>query len=460
LIPALALRVDLTFESNRDEAVRLEGLLVASSMRIVYSVPQHRQYLRDGYPSEPFLAEAAARAIFKHCRIRALGHRRLKWTKERIDAIIEKYKDVIPSAVSAWLERGLIDKGTREELVARILYTLAHDIAILKNSSFTSLDDDVSFSRMIPVVDFLCALISEEYIESVLHAKPRPGTSGIRQTLKETFQGAFIHLTHFVKAGDKQTMTDEAFYLLFIRGAAIQGDQNMNSADLAFPVWMPRHRSDKPNRWNMTGLWVQIENRVDKAFFHIDVQKTFQFFTSHKSDGHEALPYITIGAQLRVLATEQKSTGKAEEERKTKETQGTKELKGKEKEEARFQMPSGAAVTSAEHEKDLRKGAGVHPCYNITITGCSKRVYNVIDDFSYSILLENKDILAEHPLSGPYLDAIRRMKPYWVSKSSYSWATVENRSRLGANVTQDKDAKVPDSDDDTDEGSEGVAIND
>ncbi|KAG6863781.1 hypothetical protein C0993_010383, partial [Termitomyces sp. T159_Od127] len=46
LIPLLAARVDLTFESNRDEAVYLEGLLVASSMRTVYSVPQHRQYLR------------------------------------------------------------------------------------------------------------------------------------------------------------------------------------------------------------------------------------------------------------------------------------------------------------------------------------------------------------------------------------------------------------------------------
>ncbi|KAG6863444.1 hypothetical protein C0993_011441, partial [Termitomyces sp. T159_Od127] len=35
LIPALAVRVGLTFESNRDEAVLLEGLLVSNSMRTV-----------------------------------------------------------------------------------------------------------------------------------------------------------------------------------------------------------------------------------------------------------------------------------------------------------------------------------------------------------------------------------------------------------------------------------------
>ncbi|EKM79146.1 hypothetical protein AGABI1DRAFT_128309 [Agaricus bisporus var. burnettii JB137-S8] len=64
LIPLLAVRVDFTFASNRDEAVYLERLLVASSMRTVYSVPQHKEYLRGGYPSEPFLAEAAARMMF------------------------------------------------------------------------------------------------------------------------------------------------------------------------------------------------------------------------------------------------------------------------------------------------------------------------------------------------------------------------------------------------------------
>ncbi|KAG6870360.1 hypothetical protein C0995_013536 [Termitomyces sp. Mi166 len=89
LIPLLAARVDLTFESNRDEAVLLEGLLVASSMRTVYSVPQHRQYLRGGYPSEPFLAEAAARAMFE-----IITEGESEVTEKSIKEIIGKYKNI------------------------------------------------------------------------------------------------------------------------------------------------------------------------------------------------------------------------------------------------------------------------------------------------------------------------------------------------------------------------------
>ncbi|KAG6862616.1 hypothetical protein C0993_002360, partial [Termitomyces sp. T159_Od127] len=232
LIPLLAARVDLTFESNRDEAVYLEGLLVASSMRTVFSVPQHRQYLRGGYPSEPFLGEAAARAIYKHCRMKALGSANsIKREDVDVEKIVATYKDEIPSAVSAWFIQGLIDKGNRGELVARMLCTLAHDISILKTPSSVdvNIDDSLSFSRMIPVVDFLSALIAGEYIEKVLNARPS-NLSG--KTLKEAFEHSFVHFTQFVKADDKSTITDEGVYLLFSRGAAIQGYWTMDKADL------------------------------------------------------------------------------------------------------------------------------------------------------------------------------------------------------------------------------------
>ncbi|KAG6808607.1 hypothetical protein H0H87_012723, partial [Tephrocybe sp. NHM501043] len=125
LLPCLAARIDLTFESNRDEAVFLEGLLVASSMRTVYSVPKHRQYLRGGYSSEPFVAEAAARVIFQH-----IQSRRTYTTRE---GVLNAYKTTIPLAIKRYLKSGLISKGTRGELVARTLLTLARDSHYLEN---------------------------------------------------------------------------------------------------------------------------------------------------------------------------------------------------------------------------------------------------------------------------------------------------------------------------------------
>ncbi|KAG5348031.1 hypothetical protein C0989_011068, partial [Termitomyces sp. Mn162] len=207
LIPPLSVRVDLSFESNRDEAVFLEGLLVASSMRTVYSVPKHQQYLRGGYPSEPFVAEAAARAIFKWCHAKGLGRTGSTLPPaEQIEMIIATYKTNIPSAISQWLELGLIDQGTREELVVRMLCTLAHDIAILKNPDhehvnavLSGVSGDVSFSQMIRIEDFLRALISEKYIRDVLDARP----SNLRgETLRDTFKDGYVHFTQFVKAGD------------------------------------------------------------------------------------------------------------------------------------------------------------------------------------------------------------------------------------------------------------------
>ncbi|KAG6882573.1 hypothetical protein C0992_011304, partial [Termitomyces sp. T32_za158] len=305
LIPLLAARIDLTFESNRDEAVFLEGLLVASSMRTVYSVPQHRQYLHGGYPSEPFLGEAAARAIYKICRTEALGGADpTEWTEEKINKIIAFYKEKIPSAVSHWFVQGLIDKGNRGELVARMLCTLAHDISILKNpTSFRGrvIDNSLSFSQMVPVVDFLRALIPKDHIEMVLKAKPS-NMKGM--TLEEAFKGAFVHFTQFVKVGDKSTITDEGTLLLFLRGAAIQGYWTMEKVDLVIPICLPC--KDNPDRWCMTAIFIQVKNMVDNTFIHIDAQKVFQFFTTSIIEDNSKHPYITIAMELGVLLPEQK----------------------------------------------------------------------------------------------------------------------------------------------------------
>ncbi|KNZ71504.1 hypothetical protein J132_09412 [Termitomyces sp. J132] len=316
LLPALAVRVDLTFESNRDEAVLLEGLLVASSMRTVYSVPKHRQYLRGGYSSEPFVAEAAARAIFQWCYNTALGKASDLSPADKIAKITAMYKSSIPPALSVWLDRGLIDKGTRGELVARTLCTLAHDIAILENPDHENVKavigcsiSTITFSKMIRVEDFLRALISKEFIDRVLDA--RSSNLGGKK-LRDAFKDGYVHFTQFVKAGDKSTITDEAVYLLFLRGAAIQGYGNMVSADLVIPVWIPTNNSQYPDRWSMSAIFIQVKNRVNKQFILIDAQETFQFFTRPQTQTGRKLPYITIAMELGILAAEQKKAPQPE----------------------------------------------------------------------------------------------------------------------------------------------------
>ncbi|KAH0585672.1 hypothetical protein H2248_008884 [Termitomyces sp. 'cryptogamus'] len=451
LIPPLSVRVDLSFESNRDEAVFLEGLLVANSMRTVYSVPKHQQYLRGGYPSEPFVAEAAARAIFTWCHAKGLG--RIGSTlpqAEQIEMIIATYKTNIPYAISQWLELGLIDQGTREELVVRMLCTLAHDIAILKNPDhehvnavLSGVSGDVSFSQMIRVEDFLRALISEKYIGDVLDARP----SNLRgEMLRDAFKDGYVHFTQFVKAGDKSTITDEAIYLLFLRAAAIQGYGNMASTDLVIPVWIPTNNSQYPDRWSMSAIFIQVKNRVNKQFILIDAQETFQFFTRPQMQNGRKLPYITIVMELGILAAEQKKAPQPEV-KQVSMIGGTRQQgqqAGRQTNEAQKNM-------SRELSQITRSQAlHIHPRHEIAIKGCSSRVYNVLgdeDNCHYSNILAHKDMLAEHPRSEDRVEAVRRMKPYWVAPSSYHWAKMNKESRLGAEVVNANNNNNDDNDD-------------
>src|ERR1700733_8797581 len=56
-------RLMLDYEPRREASHQLQAELIASHMRICYSVPQSRGYMHSG-PSEPILAEAAAQQMY------------------------------------------------------------------------------------------------------------------------------------------------------------------------------------------------------------------------------------------------------------------------------------------------------------------------------------------------------------------------------------------------------------
>ncbi|KAG6858150.1 hypothetical protein C0995_002249 [Termitomyces sp. Mi166 len=153
--------------------------------------------------------------------------------------------------------------------------------------------------------------------------------------------------------------------------------------------------------------------------------------------------------QASTVEGKQGSKGKGKQRSKGKGKQHETAMPATPKRNLAPQVPSSPAeveVISRSHEQTTRSMLRTHPRYEIFIRGCSKRVYNVIGEVSYSTLLAHKDILAEHPRDGGYLDAIRRMKPYWVTDSSYHWATMRNESRLGASVVPYDEGEANDSD--------------
>lgn len=126
MLATLGIHLLLEFKPGRYEAAQMESRLVAGHVRVAYSVLQHREYMRAGAPSEPILAEAAAQVMSERNPLRYL---------------------------SGFLDKGLVNKGERGELVARLLLILAHDraaVALRKSPVLVAKGQD-SWPRQGPI---------------------------------------------------------------------------------------------------------------------------------------------------------------------------------------------------------------------------------------------------------------------------------------------------------------------
>jgi hypothetical protein len=85
-------------------------------MRIAFSVPNDRQYLHSGYPSEPILAEAAAHQM-DHFQMLASSSE----------------SSVMANLLESEFQSGLLDQGQRGEVVVRQLVSEAYRRAVQKD---------------------------------------------------------------------------------------------------------------------------------------------------------------------------------------------------------------------------------------------------------------------------------------------------------------------------------------
>jgi hypothetical protein len=147
-LAAISVRLMLDFEPRRINAIDTENLMVAGHLRVANVIPSHREYMFSSTPSEPIVAEAAAQVLWKENLIKLLH---------------------------GYVSSGLIEKGQRGELAARLLLTLAHDAAL----------DTITFERQkyqgqierlftapVPVLAFLSALFFQPHMKSIMGTSP------------------------------------------------------------------------------------------------------------------------------------------------------------------------------------------------------------------------------------------------------------------------------------------------
>ena len=210
-VAVVAQRLLLELEPNIIDARTMEETLVASNMRTVYSIPQHREYMRTGSPSEPLLVELAARYM--------------RGVVNPIDVLTEMFS------------RGLTTKDERGELVGRLLDILAIDKAV---STSLSRDPYFPYSTPVTVEAYLACLISKTHLQDVLNSKPvntheiDPTLSQV--TLREMFSDCWIHTTHYVRAEDSTVLQTKSIWAYWIRGSALQLKPGQELSDRMMPI--------------------------------------------------------------------------------------------------------------------------------------------------------------------------------------------------------------------------------
>ena len=369
-LAALGTRLMLEFEPLRESADQ-EARLVEGHMRIAYSVPKHRHYLRGGTPSEPVLAEAAA-------------------------CIMDNMSHTLLATLEGYLKIGLISKGERGELVSRLLLTLAHDKCVTFDPDKAH---EAQFSKPIPVVHFLEALVGRRHMEAILDSKLNNVDNNI--TFREAFKDAKLNFTHFVRGGDASVITDKAAWMALSRCMAFQCANGQWMIDLYIPILL---WDEKLSRYVVSGIFIQIKNRLKKQPVEIDATKLGFFSDSPDGNPHSVRynerPYITIVMHLGIQP-------------------GSPDV-----------IIASAPVRQQPVRRVKKTDKNIHPRYAINITGCENAVYDVIkkeDDHKYAALLTSRDVLGEHPRQGDnFIRAVLRLKPYWTELArSFHWATTD-----------------------------------
>jgi len=416
-LAVLDIQLSLDFEPRREKVQIEEAALVESHMRFAYSVPDHREYLRSGYPSEPLLAEAAAQQLWT-------------WRTQNPFIVVETLTNI--------LETGLLDRGELGELTGRQLLLDAYHRAVELEQRDRPEKTPPNFSAGCRLITFIKTLYTDECSDMVLDSTP-DNLEGI--SFREAFKDALICFTHFGKMADDTSITSTAAWAAFIRHMAIMCRNGQRTVDCILPVLL----------WDtelcehvMTGVLVQFKRQIQSgtiAELSIDQAKIGFFPKALEECTHGSIPtsyrpYISLimelGVQVKILEKAKTATMYKPDRYPSSSS--------KKKSDSRPRTPP-PIEGSPDHATPSKMyiphyGQRHHPKlgharYNIFAYGCSPTVYRGIDaghKASYALLLSSCDFLGEHPRKDEQsLKAVRRMKPFWNGgEDCYHWVEHDN----------------------------------
>src|SRR5258707_277934 len=392
-------------------------------MRTAFSVPRHRKYMRSGYPSEAWLAEAAA---------------------QEMQYLLKRQPTFAFDALDELLESGIIEIGERGEVIARVIMLHAYDRAVQRASPRS---DPIRFSRGCLLTEFIECMFAEEAAKEVLDARSHDAGSynGNKLTFRERFKKARVRFTHFERLHDQNVLSAMGCVLGMMRCAAFVAQRGEEAIDMAIPIILDPERlgSDLLTTDNMTAILIQIKNRCEPGTIASNVitlggSEDVPFF----SGGSQ--PYISLVMELGVLPRQL-----IEQEKQMGKDDISFPKKGKKATKAKAAAKAKAAVKKAATEalnpsKLTTERPGIshheapeHSRYSIFAYGCSPIVYHMSssEEARYQTLLNKGGFYTEHPRTDEEsLRALHRFMPLANLSAGFEWFT-KGRDKIDDDLT-------------------------
>ncbi|KAK7444292.1 hypothetical protein VKT23_015303 [Stygiomarasmius scandens] len=409
-----------------DASHTLARELVASHMQTVFSIPQNREWIRSGYPSEPILAEAASWQV---------RHWRTKREVGKVDCMLDM--------LHTHLKSDLLSPGEIGEVTGRMILLTARDHAGYHKDLKESTSKISSFlppSGHVLLTAFITELFPNDVTTAFLHSKAPNDPEG--RSFGEAFEHDVINFTHWERFVDASA-TPKALLCAFMRGSAIFCHSNSPYIDAIIPVLRRKNVDDDTlNEKNMTAVLVQFKLRKN-------IRITAESVELVQPNEDTSRPYIVLVMELSIdttLFSKTPTQRKSKAGRRLKEAQTANPAQQLHPASStqRAQAPStlGSPMSAVVTRNCAPKL--IHPRYIIFVRGCSDSVYKVVQQQErnmYESLLRKSALLGDHPRQdSSTIQKVWQQKPFVSeNKASYHWTDVYGDVQLPEDDATDPD---------------------
>jgi len=243
---ALSFRLSLDPCMHNSKTLPLIGTAVNSHMRVVISIDEEAGTMHTITPSEPIIAKAAMEYLCD-------GH---NWATS-IDTLVRQL-----------LEKGLVEKGLKGELYARLLLVLAHDCVRLGRGQVDESNREPQESESISSPKFMKPFTVKDFLEALYVT----GCHEYINRVDPKILGARMNFTHFIPTHENLSpeVLPDLLSDLLRRSAALQLAPCQPTYDILLPIYFGEENEPlDPSKCGC--VMIQVKNRdaatTPKAIF-------------------------------------------------------------------------------------------------------------------------------------------------------------------------------------------------